>query len=157
MGDRAYLILSLGWAPTQDKLDWADKIIKANPDKNVIVTTHAFMYWDGTHLNDEDLDYTSGYTQDGMDGSEIWEQLGKKNENVVLAIGGQMCIRDSIRASTIVGMVGGGGVGLTLFSYIKSFRYDIALTIILLIAAMVIVVDQMCIRDRSPPWMPDPF
>lgn len=87
MGDRAYLILSLGWAPTQDKLDWADKIIKANPDKNVIVTTHAFMYWDGTHLNDEDLDYTSGYTQDGMDGSEIWEQLGKKNENVVLAIG----------------------------------------------------------------------
>lgn len=79
VGDRAYLILSLGWAPTQDKLDWADKIIKANPDKNVIVTTHAFMYWDGTHLNDEDLDYTSGYTQDGMDGSEIWEQLGKKN------------------------------------------------------------------------------
>ena len=58
VGDRAYLILSLGWAPTQDKLDWADKIIKANPDKNVIVTTHAFMYWDGTHLNDEDLDYT---------------------------------------------------------------------------------------------------
>ena len=41
VGDRAYLILSLGWAPTQGKLDWADKIIKANPDKNVIVTTHA--------------------------------------------------------------------------------------------------------------------
>ena len=60
VGDRAYLILSLGWAPTQDKLDWADKIIKANPDKNVIVTTHAFMYWDGTHLNDEDLDYGLG-------------------------------------------------------------------------------------------------
>ncbi len=96
VGDRAYLILSLGWAPTQDKLDWADKIIKANPDKNVIVTTHAFMYWDGTHLNDEDLDYTSGYTQDGMDGSEIWEQLGKKNENVVLAIGGHIGFPDVI-------------------------------------------------------------
>ena len=96
VGDRAYLILSLGWAPTQDKLDWADKIIKANPDKNVIVTTHAFMYWDGTHLNDEDLDYTSGYTQDGMDGSEIWEQLGKKNENVVLAISGHIGFPDVI-------------------------------------------------------------
>ena len=96
VGDRAYLILSLGWAPTQDKLDWADQIIKANPDKNVIVTTHAFMYWDGTHLNDEDLDYTSGYTQDGMDGSEIWEQLGKKNENVVLAIGGHIGFPDVI-------------------------------------------------------------
>lgn len=50
---------------------------------------------------------------------------------------------------TIVGMVGGGGVGLTLFSYIKSFRYDIALTIILLIAAMVIVVDQITNRLRK--------
>ena len=53
------------------------------------------------------------------------------------------CVEVNIRASTIVGMVGGGGVGLTLFSYIKSFQYDIALSIILLVAAMVIVVDQI--------------
>lgn len=38
-------------------------------------------------------------------------------------------------------MVGGGGVGLVLFSYIKSFKYHIAFSIILLIAVMVIVVD----------------
>ena len=59
------------------------------------------------------------------------------------------CVEVNIRASTIVGMVGGGGVGLTLFSYIKSFRYDIALTIILLIAAMVIVVDRITGRLRK--------
>ena len=59
------------------------------------------------------------------------------------------CVEVNIRASTIVGMVGGGGVGLTLFSYIKSFRYDIALTIILLIAAMVIVVDQITGKLRK--------
>lgn len=53
------------------------------------------------------------------------------------------CIEVNIRASTIVGMVGGGGVGLTLFSYIKGFKYDIAFSIILLIAAMVIVVDRI--------------
>lgn len=75
---------------------WADGIIKANPDKNVIVTTHAFMYWDGTHLNDEDLDYTSAYTEDGLDGSDIWEQLGAQNENVVLAIGGHIGFPDVI-------------------------------------------------------------
>ena len=55
----------------------------------------------------------------------------------------------NIRASTIVGMVGGGGVGLTLFSYIKSFQYDIALSIILLVAAMVIVVDQVTGKLRK--------
>lgn len=55
----------------------------------------------------------------------------------------------NIRASTIVGMVGGGGVGLTLFSYIKSFQYDVALSIILLVALMVIVVDQITGKLRK--------
>ena len=53
------------------------------------------------------------------------------------------CIEVNIRASTIVGMVGGGGVGLTLFTYIKGFQYDVALSIIILIAVMVIVVDRI--------------
>ena len=51
------------------------------------------------------------------------------------------CVEVNIRASTIVGMVGGGGVGLVLFSYIKGFKYHTAFSIILLIAVMVIVVD----------------
>ena len=55
----------------------------------------------------------------------------------------------NIRASTIVGMVGGGGVGLTLFSYIKSFQYDVALSIILLIAVMAIAVDQITNKLRK--------
>ncbi|MFR5601229.1 MAG: PhnE/PtxC family ABC transporter permease [Lachnospiraceae bacterium] len=59
------------------------------------------------------------------------------------------CIEVNIRASTIVGMVGGGGVGLTLFSYIKGFQYDVALSIILLIAVMVIAVDQLTGRLRK--------
>lgn len=59
------------------------------------------------------------------------------------------CVEVNIRASTIVGMVGSGGVGLTLFSYIKSFQYDVALSIILLVAVMVIVVDQITARLRK--------
>lgn len=59
------------------------------------------------------------------------------------------CIEVNIRASTIVGMVGGGGVGLTLFSYLKGFQYDVAFSIILLIAAMVIVVDRITGKLRK--------
>lgn len=59
------------------------------------------------------------------------------------------CIEVNIRASTIVGMVGGGGVGLTLFTYIKGFQYDVALSIILMIAAMVIIVDRITGRLRK--------
>lgn len=59
------------------------------------------------------------------------------------------CVEVNIRASTIVGMVGGGGVGLTLFSYIKNFQYDVALSIILLVAVMVIAVDQITNKLRK--------
>lgn len=55
----------------------------------------------------------------------------------------------NIRASTIVGMVGGGGVGLTLFSYIKGFHYDIACSIILVIAAIIILVDRITSKLRK--------
>lgn len=51
------------------------------------------------------------------------------------------CFEVNIRASTIVGMVGGGGIGLVLFSYLKGFKYHTAAGIILLIAGMVICVD----------------
>lgn len=51
------------------------------------------------------------------------------------------CVEVNIRSSTIVGMVGGGGVGLVLMTYIKSFKYHIAGAIILSIAAVVIIVD----------------
>lgn len=50
-------------------------------------------------------------------------------------------IEVNIRASTVVGMVGGGGVGMVLFSYIKSFKYHTASGVIILIALMVILVD----------------
>lgn len=50
-------------------------------------------------------------------------------------------IEVNIRSSTIVGMVGGGGVGLVLMSYIKSFKYHVAGAIILAIAVVVILVD----------------
>lgn len=53
------------------------------------------------------------------------------------------CFEVNIRSSTIVGMVGGGGVGLVLFSYLKGFHYHVATTIILIIAIMVILVDVL--------------
>lgn len=51
------------------------------------------------------------------------------------------CVEVNIRASTIIGMVGGGGIGLVLFSYIKVFKYNVACGIILVIACITIGVD----------------
>ena len=50
------------------------------------------------------------------------------------------CIEVNVRASTIVGMVGGG---------IKSFNYHMAFTVILIIAAVVILVDRITGKIRK--------
>mgnify|MGYP000916236794 FL=1 len=49
----------------------------------------------------------------------------------------------NIRSSTLVGAVGGGGIGLVMMGYIKQFRYHSAIGVILLIAAIVILVDML--------------
>lgn len=49
----------------------------------------------------------------------------------------------NIRASTIVGMVGGGNSGMILLSYLKEFKYSQAAGIIFVIASIVILVDSM--------------
>ncbi len=49
----------------------------------------------------------------------------------------------NIRSSTLVGAVGGGGIGLIMMGYIKQFRYHSAMGVILLIAVIVILVDML--------------
>ncbi len=49
----------------------------------------------------------------------------------------------NIRSSTLVGAVGGGGIGLVMMGYIKLFRYHSAMGVILLVAAVVIIVDMI--------------
>ncbi len=49
----------------------------------------------------------------------------------------------NIRSSTIVGMVGGGGVGMVIFAYIKSFKYDVAAGIIIAVALLIIGFDGL--------------
>ena len=96
-GGREYMILYLGWAPSWDVLDWADEVISAFPNKNVIVSTHAYMNWDGELLAVGDGGYVGGYS--GLsgypEGTDIWAML-EKHENVVLALGGHIGATDLI-------------------------------------------------------------
>jgi phosphonate transport system permease protein len=53
------------------------------------------------------------------------------------------CVELNIRASTILGMVGAGGIGLLLMGYIKQFNYAAASTAILAVAVIVIGVNLL--------------
>lgn len=94
----------------------------------------------------ETIDETSGDVLEALtaSGATFWQKVSQAV--IPSAIAGMTAwtlytIELNIRSSTIVGMVGGGGVGMVLFYYIKHFDYAIACGIILVVAAMVILVD----------------
>jgi phosphonate transport system permease protein len=53
------------------------------------------------------------------------------------------CVELNIRASTILGMVGAGGIGLLLMGYIKQFNYAAASAAILAVAVIIIGVNLL--------------
>jgi phosphonate transport system permease protein len=53
------------------------------------------------------------------------------------------CVELNIRASTILGMVGAGGIGLLLMGYIKQFNYPAASAAILAVALVIIGVNLL--------------
>ena len=84
VGNRKYIVFALDFGPSDAVLAWAEEIITAHPDHNVIITTHSYLYRDGTTLDSSDLyPPTSGNTGDHM-----WEKLIKKHENIVLVLSG---------------------------------------------------------------------
>jgi phosphonate transport system permease protein len=53
------------------------------------------------------------------------------------------CVELNIRSSTILGMVGSGGIGLLLMGYIKQFNYAAASTAIIAVAVVIIAVNLL--------------
>ena len=86
-----YLIFALDFGPTDEALAWAGDIIEKNPNHNVIITTHAYLYGNNgqigtdTHWNFE----TSGHESDGKNnGDDIWDQLIRKYSNISMVLCG---------------------------------------------------------------------
>ena len=55
----------------------------------------------------------------------------------------------NFRVSTVVGIVGGGGIGGTLFAAFQRFDYDFVCAILLSIIALIMVVEVFSARLRA--------
>ncbi len=85
-GGRKYMLLNLDCGAKDDMIEWANEVVEAHPDYNVIVATHLYMNRDGRTI---DTWYgVEDYGQNG--GTTIWDDFVKKHENIVMVICGHV-------------------------------------------------------------------
>lgn len=122
IGDHKYIIFTLDWFPTSretdctdtcasdcavhDCLGWVDRTLAANSDYTAIITTHDFIYYDSTIVDD----YEDTFPYENLTGSrESWEEVSasggnstprdlwkvlRKHENVELILCGHVDVDD---------------------------------------------------------------
>jgi hypothetical protein len=72
-GGTDWLILSLEYNPDDTILDWAAGVIEANPDRRVIILTHAYLGPDSSRTSI---------------GDDVWSRLARKYEGVEFVFNG---------------------------------------------------------------------
>ncbi len=76
-----YMVLTLACYPKDDVLTWADGVVKAHADHNVIMITHSYLQM---------RNGTLGYTEEtealaaGFKGIDVWNKLIKTNPNIFM-------------------------------------------------------------------------
>lgn len=95
VGTTDYLLMTLDYGASDDVLEWANEVISSYSDRKVIITTHAYMYRDGTTLNIGDTalpsdgsDMNDAPLKIYNDGQQIWEKLVSRHPNIALVLSG---------------------------------------------------------------------
>ena len=86
-----YLILMLEFYPRSASLAWAASVVQANPDKEVIVVTHSYEYFDNTRVALCD-NFNAEYYGLGADndGDAMWQKFVSQYPNISLVLSGHL-------------------------------------------------------------------
>ena len=91
VGNEKYLLLTLDWGAKDDVLEWANGVVERYADHRVIITTHAYMSYDGDVLSSEnDKDTPSKNGSQYNDGDDMWSKLVSKHENIFMVLSGHV-------------------------------------------------------------------
>ena len=111
VGETKYLMLSLEYGAPDGVLAWANDVMAAYPDHQIIVTTHNFLDETGT-LNDDipqntnaDNFYPGYYGESANSSQDMWDECISKHQNVVLVMSGHV-FWNNIRSKDLTGVYG---------------------------------------------------
>lgn len=85
-GDK-YIIFTLGYYPTEECVEWLNRILAENPDYTAIITLHAFLYSDRAFLKP---------SVDGVYPRQLWEEALSLHENVKMVLCGHVNADDVV-------------------------------------------------------------
>lgn len=95
-----WMILALEWGPRDQTVHWANEVVANHPDHHVILTTHAYLYFDGTRYdwsekgrkqNWSPHSYGTAERPGGVnDGQQLWEKIVSRHGNFRLTINGHV-------------------------------------------------------------------
>ena len=100
IGGILYIILEFG--PRQAVVDWANAILTANASIPAVISTHSFLYRDGTTAGTGDTyEAHSYFTEDVHNGAELWTELVKLHNNIILVCCGHDIAGDAINGVVV--------------------------------------------------------
>jgi len=95
VGDTDYLLITLDYGASDEELEWAGSVIEEHPNHRVIITTHCYMYRDGTTLGVNDVcppadSNDANYSPNKVynNGDQMWEKLVSQYGNIFLVLSG---------------------------------------------------------------------
>ncbi len=97
VGKTDWLIFSLDYGFSDEVIAWASEIIEAHPRHNVVVTTHAYLFRDGTTLDQGDV-CPPATTGGSNNGDHMWDKFISKHENIVLVVSGHDPCAETVTA-----------------------------------------------------------
>ena len=89
VGKTDWLLINLDYGPDDKMLNWAGSVIEQYPNHKVIISTHAYMEYDGSTLDASDNVPVYAMAVEN-NGDEIWSKLASQYENVKLMICGHV-------------------------------------------------------------------
>lgn len=108
-GSRKYAVFVMEFFPTDSAMNWVsakcDSLLLADPERQVILTTHAYIRQQGERSTDDSPSsvnaYSAGAGGVGADnsGDEIWDKLGKKKKNIRFIFAGHF-IKNGVHVGT---------------------------------------------------------
>jgi 3',5'-cyclic AMP phosphodiesterase CpdA len=98
---RDFVVISLEFGPRKEVVRWANEVAAKHRDREAILITHAYMYYDDTRYdwarygakqtwNPHSYAVAKASDGDVHDGEQLWQNLVSKNENFILTLNGHV-------------------------------------------------------------------